>query len=136
MPDMVVGSFEIEGMDALQAALRASPERALENLGAALWNEANSIMTDAKDQTPVKWGTLRASGTVQMPTFEGTEVEVVLGFGGAAQAYAVIQHERTDFHHTSGKAHYLSDPMTEHEHGMEERLAEDVGARALFPGLP
>lgn len=131
-----MANFEIEGMSTLNAVLRASPARAMEALAGSLWREANRIMTDSKGEVPVKQGILRASGTVFMPVIEGLTVEVVLGYGGAAQAYAVIQHERTDFHHTVGKAHYLLDPMEQHAEGMDARLAADIDVQNLFPGLP
>lgn len=131
-----IASFELQGMAALQAALKASPGHALPVLGAALYREANAIMVDSKAEVPVKYGILRASGVVDLPHVSGAAVEVAMGYGGAAQSYAVMQHERTDFHHRVGKDHYLSDPLTAHAQGMQERLAADVAAANLFPGLP
>lgn len=131
-----IASFELSGMAQLQAALKASPTHALIALGAALWREANGIMSESKLQVPVKWGTLRASGVVDLPHMTGAGVEVVLGYGGAAASYALIQHERSDFHHSAGrKDHYLSDPLLARAQGMQERLAADVAAANLFPGV-
>lgn len=66
------------------------------------------IMTDVKAAVPgrgvpVDEGTLRGSGTVEGPA----QGRVVLAFGGAAAPYALVQHERTDFHHDIGEARYL-----------------------------
>jgi len=123
-------------MATLQQVLRLSPEIAMQELAGALWREGNRIMTNSKDEVPVRFGILRASGTVFLPKIEGLTVEVTLGYGGAAQAYAVVQHERTDFHHNVGKAHYLSDPMEAAAAGMDGRLAADLSMRNLFPGTP
>lgn len=125
----------LEGAGALRFALSAAPERAIAALGAALYHEANDIMTEAKGETPVDTGVLRASGTVFRPQVFGTIVEVQLGFGGAARAYALIQHERTDFNHRVGKDHFLSDPIDRHIPGMEERLAGFVAEFNLFGGI-
>ena len=51
-------------------------------------------------------GTLKNSGRVDRPEKRGAEVTVKLKYGGAAIPYALIQHERTDYHHTRGQAKY------------------------------
>ena len=129
----VVGEFN--GMSLLQAALKASPEIAVTELAGAMWREANSIIDDSVPLVPVKNGILRGSHTVEMPKIDGMSIEVRFGYGGAASAYSVIQHERTDFKHTVGQAHYLSDPFNAHAPMIEARLGADMQARNLFPGL-
>lgn len=129
----VVGDFN--GMSLLQAALKASPEIAVTELAGAMYREANAIIADSVPLVPVKTGVLRASHTVEQPRIDGLSIEVRFGYGGAAQAYSVIQHERTDFHHTVGQAHYLSDPFNAHAPTIELRLGADMQARKLFPGL-
>ncbi len=67
------------------------------------------IMTDVKASrqghgVPVKDGHLRASGMVEGPRSNG---EVELSFGNEAVQYALIQHEREDYHHTVGEVRYL-----------------------------
>jgi hypothetical protein len=57
---------------------------------------------------------------------------VVLGFGGAAKAYAVPQHERLDYRHTVGQARYLADAVLHRQKGLPGRIGADVG-RQLFP---
>lgn len=63
---------------------------------AALFQEANKIMAKSKPLVPVFHGALRSSGHVQLPrrTASG-DIEVVLGYGGAASDYAVFVHEGT-----------------------------------------
>jgi len=66
------------------------------------------IMTDVKASSPghgvpVETGALRASGAVEQPQ----PLAVELSFGGAAVPYALVQHERLDYHHKVGEARYL-----------------------------
>jgi hypothetical protein len=84
-------------------------------LADALYVEGELIMTTSKRSwVPVDLGTLRASGRVERPRISGSNVSVELGFGGAAAAYALIQHERTDFNHPGqGRAKYLEGPVKE-----------------------
>lgn len=116
----------VVGLDELQAKLKASGKRATMALAGPLSLEAELIMTKAKQLTPVDLGTLRASGVVQSPDVGPKRVVVELGFGGAAAAYALVQHERTDFTHTVGQAKFLEQPMKEAKAGFGARLAKHV----------
>jgi hypothetical protein len=71
-----------------------------------LWEKGEEILTAAKEHCPVDLGNLRASGHTQREQNGDT---VVIGFGGPAAPYALVQHERLDYHHTVGKAKYLED---------------------------
>jgi hypothetical protein len=68
---------------------------------------AEEIMAASKEECPVDTGALRATGHVQRPSPD----EVVIGYGGVAAPYALVQHERLDYQHTVGKAKYLEDPF-------------------------
>ena len=83
-------------------------------------------MTESKKQCPVDVGTLRSTGHVQGPETSGGHVVVTLGYGGPAAPYAIVQHERLDFHHTVGKAKFLEVPMLEAVNGMEARLGAAI----------
>lgn len=67
-------------------------------VGNALWLEAELIMTDAKKRTPVRTGTLRASGFVERPKITGKRIRVEMGFGGPAAKYARYVHDGTRPH--------------------------------------
>lgn len=75
----------------LEGEARKGAERGLFALG-------NNIMTEAKQRTPVDMGILRASGYVEARQ----DGMVELGFGGAAGAYAVKQHEDLSLNHPGG----------------------------------
>lgn len=127
---------ELIGMDRLQAALKASPAIALAAVGGSLYREGQRIMADSEREVPVDLGALKNSGTVFEPVVDAMSVSVTLGYGGAAEAYAVIQHENVHFrHHGNQKAHYLSDPVHDHAVGFDARLAADLDAVDFFPGV-
>jgi hypothetical protein len=128
--------ISLEGEEKLQAFLKTRPDRAVTALAGALLVEGEQIMKRSKDEfVPIDIGTLEASGFVDMPEREGeTGVSVTLGYGGAAAAYALIQHERTDFHHPGqGQAKYLEQPMLEAHKGMGERTARRIKRRLERP---
>jgi hypothetical protein len=107
------------------AALRTGTPR---QIGAALYQEGQHIMTRSKSEfVPVDTGTLRASGQVTLPRQESGRVVVELGYGGAASAYALVQHERMDFHHPVGQAKYLEQPVNEAAAGFGQRIASRIG---------
>ncbi len=124
----------------LMAIKRAFPDAVLN----ALRLEAEIEMTESKRRCPVsptaaqfkamrrsrpkglKPGTLRASGGVANPVREVSRLYVKMGYGGAAKDYAVVQHERLDFHHTTGQALYLSSVINESRPYMGARIAKRV----------
>lgn len=103
--------------------------------GRAMYREGQIEMTEAKKRTPVSPlparkgvtpGTLRASGRVHEPEFQGRNITVTLSFGGpgsGAEDYAVIQHENPDYHHTTGQWKYLESVLNESQPHMGARLA-------------
>lgn len=95
----------------LQRLARAEP--LIREAAKTLFTEAELIMTEARKRTPVDTGALRASGLVEPPTVSAGKVGVTLGFGGPAAPYAVVQHERLDYHHTVGQAKFLEQPFAE-----------------------
>lgn len=69
-------------------------------------------------------GTLKNSGQLKDPErVSKTRVEVAITYGGAATAYAEIQHENRTFNHPlGGKAGYVIDPVRDAKPDMERRL--------------
>jgi hypothetical protein len=112
------------GSDTLKAALLALGARAPSVLAAALYQEAETVMTQAKGLTPVDTGALRASGHVEPPVLQGDTVTVTLGFG---TDYAVYVHENLTARHPVGEAKFLERPVLEWADVAEARLAAHVG---------
>lgn len=126
----MASSIRITGTRELQRKLMQAGPLATKAVAAAAVEEQEQVMSVAKSRTPVDTGTLRGSGTVLPPEVSGTRVKVVAGFGGAASAYALVQHERLDFHHTSGQAKFLESAFLERAMVMPRTLAAGV-ERAL-----
>jgi hypothetical protein len=53
-------------------------------------------------------------------------VIVVLWYGGAAEAYAIVQHENLEFHHTTGEAKFLESVLNESRPFMAQRIAKRI----------
>jgi hypothetical protein len=88
---------------------------------------AEEIMTDAKQNyVPVDDGILRASGHVKAPQYVGDDVHIILAFGGAAEDYAVIQHEALNYQHTVGEAKYLEKPWLAKRDSISGRVAAAI----------
>ena len=147
----MAAGMTLTGEEELRKILLRAPERALQALSMALYREGQQVMALSKrDYVPVDMGVLRGSGTVQPPKIRGgSGVEVVLGYGGAAKAYAVVQHENLSLNHPPknprrtgtrrsvrpGTARYLAIPMAERRLGMEARLAHACDVMFVKVGL-
>ena len=115
-------AFRLDGVEELKATLGKLADAAGPQSAKAITEVAELIMAKAKDITPVYVGkprkgvvpgALRASGHVEQAVITQDEASVQLGFGGPSAPYALIQHERTDFHHAVGQAKYLETPLKE-----------------------
>lgn len=115
--------FEITGTAALRKALGQAGDLATQALAAAMLEEQSAIMSESQTRVPVDTGVLRASGTVLPPKVSGTRVEVEAGYGGAAAAYAIVQHEKH-----SSKSKFLERPFLERVPKIPGNLARKVEA--------
>jgi hypothetical protein len=103
----------------------------LDFAAAALFEEGEAIMAVSRDQfVPVDEGTLKGSGHVELPAHKGDEITVTLGYGGPAEAYAIVQHEHEGYRHTVGQDHYLSEPLTLASGTLATDLAARIRAKA------
>lgn len=108
----------------------------MRGVGEALYEEGNRIMNESKRRVPLEDGPLRASGTVERPIISGTHFSITLGYGGAASAYALIQHENMSFRHpgrgskrggqTGRGPKYLEIPVQQAGPSIESGLANYV----------
>lgn len=120
MPTRVTFEGEAEMAAKIAAIGKKYPDRILGQLN----KTAEKIMTISKRLAPVDFGILKTSGLVEKPEKKGAKFRVVMGYGGAASAYAIVQHENLNFQHTVGQAKFLEEPL----------LAYDV-KRDLIQGL-
>lgn len=102
--------IRLAGSAKLAQQLQKAGAIAQQAAGAAAYNVGLAVLRRAVRNAPKKWGVLRGSGYVTRPDAQG---RVTVGFGGPAKAYAWIQHERLDFHHSEGGPKYLSRAVEE-----------------------
>lgn len=130
---MAVGGMSVQwfGAQAMQARMAAMAARSSLAMANAIFVEAEMIMTASHPLVPVDLGVLRASAIVNQPKIKADGAEVTFGYGGAASDYALIQHERLDYHHEVGQAKYLEQPFMAATAGMKERIASSVRAQII-----
>ncbi len=93
----------VQGTAEIIQALQALGPQAQQGLAATLFEVGEEIMADSKEHyVPVDTGVLRESGYVEPPVLNGTETTVVLAYGGAASAYALLVHENPRAGKTGG----------------------------------
>lgn len=122
-------TVELKGVRELIRRLDSTPAAVRDACGKGLYRFGEKIMSESKDRyVPVDTGTLKRSGRVDRPEISGDNVSVKLSYGGAAQAYALVQHERTDFHHPHGQAKYLETPVKIHgtQAGVNQFLVPEI----------
>lgn len=118
----------MKGTSEMVAKLKRIADKFPDYVGAALYQEAQILMTEAKRRTPVEHGDLRASGLVARPEREGRRISVTLSFG---TAYAVFVHENLTANHANppfggGQAKFLESVIDEARSTMAERIAARV----------
>lgn len=87
-------SFKLEGRDEVIKNLRRVQKKTPKRLAAALFKQANKIMTRSKrDYVPVDLGALKSSGKVEKPEIKSGVVSVLMTYGGNAAPYALAVHE-------------------------------------------
>lgn len=126
--------FKFTGVAEMRAVLKRIDTDFPNRVGAALYQEAQIEMTEAKRRTPV-WnparsvpaghtpGSLRASGQVHPPERDGKKLTVTLSFGNEFVDYAIYVHEDLDAEHATGQPLFLSSTLDESATGMADRLA-------------
>ena len=93
-----------------------------------LEQSAQTIKAEAIAQTPYETGKLERSVYVMVSK---NKRRPGLRAGASARSsdgynYAGIQHENTSFHHTKGKAHFISDPFEAEVEDLKRRLREEL----------
>jgi hypothetical protein len=96
----------------------------------ALYAEAEAMIVDSVPLVPWETGVLAGSHFVDDPETSGAGASVTFGYGGAANAYAWVQHEHEEYMHPNGgQAKYFSVAIEQHEANLDERLADFVKSR-------
>lgn len=98
--------------------------------------EAEIEATEVRKRTPVYTGPtgpgkpipglLRGSVRVEGPVREGNAITVYIVAGGAAEDYAIPQHENLDYFHEVGQAKYIESVIMESRPYMAARIAKRI----------
>jgi hypothetical protein len=122
--------LKYSGLTGIEKALKDASERVPNSLKAALFHEGQRVRAISVSKTPLDLGILRGSAYVSRPVDLPSGPAVEVGYAGDADAYAVVQHERTDFKHRVGEAKFLEKALAENAQGYFERLAK-AAAKAM-----
>ena len=100
------------GVDRLVRKFQKFPDIIMQEIKSEMFKQAEGIMSDSKNNyVPVKEGILKSSGHVKLPEVQGSRITVEMGYGGAAEKYALIVHEDLNAIHKVGQAKYLEIPF-------------------------
>jgi hypothetical protein len=131
MTTRFTAGIQIRGLPELKAKMRKLGMDVDFVLAQELYREAEEIMGESKAHyVPVDTGVLAGTGHVKPPKIRrGSGAVVTMGYGGAAKAYAIVQHERLDYRHNVGQAKYLEVPTLLAARGMGGRIGERLRLR-------
>ncbi|MCR4375681.1 MAG: hypothetical protein NUW22_12610 [Acidobacteria bacterium] len=119
-------TLDLTGVGNVQEALARLVAQFPEAAGAALYQEGELLRAESQSVVPVDTGILKGSAFVNTPQTDSQGTFVTVGYGGAAKAYALRQHEDTTFRHREGQqAKFLEQPLL----GRAKNLAESLAAR-------
>ncbi len=91
-------TFDLTGVDMLRSRLEALASALPQEIGAALYMEAQIEATESRRRTPVLSGALRDSHHVTQPEIVGDDISVMIQVGGVSAPYAIYVHEGTAPH--------------------------------------
>ncbi len=118
-------SLEVKGVELVVGNLDKAHVELVQAAAAGLYQAGEAMMADSKANfVPVDTGTLKNSGFVEQPVIDEGLIQVTLGYGGAAEDYAVVQHERLDYHHAVGGPKYLERPVLNAAKSLTDHIAE------------
>lgn len=125
---------KVHGGPEMIAKLRLFAKKYPKKIGSATYQLSQEIMTESKKRCPV-WdpavpipaghvpGSLRASGYVSPPQYEGGRIFCILSYGGGAVTYAIYVHENPDVFHAIGQWKYLQSVIDEYTPFIGARIA-------------
>jgi hypothetical protein len=125
--------LDLKGQAGILRKLDRLAQQGPNAIAGSLFRQGEKIMGRSKEEfVPVDLGVLKASGHVQLPEINGDEITVVMGYGGPAEAYALVQHERLDFNHPNGGGpKYLERPLMEAKQTLLHDIAKDLDLEGL-----
>ena len=119
-PPHVAGEIEV------QANIARLIKDNWEDAKKALYKEGTVIMQKSVPQTPVEFGPLRRSETIEETKDTKKVYEITMGY---TQDYAAAVHENLNAHHAPGtNAKYLEKPLMEQAPKIAKNVAKRIKA--------
>lgn len=125
---MATVNWKVTGVREMIANLRAVASKAPKALERAVYRFGQIEMAESKRRVPVDTGTLKNSGFVEKPVRISGVITLELGYGGAAEDYAIPVHEDLEAFHKTGQAKYLESVLNESAPYFAQRVAADFAA--------
>ena len=110
----------------VRGTIRAAKNRAVKDVTFDLLDKSVNRAPINKDLQAESRGNLRNSGEASFQTELDRFIGIVSFGGSLAIDYALIQHERTDFHHQDGEAKYLERPLNENAQRYISRIRDEI----------
>lgn len=122
-----MSAVKVSGFKALEQTLKGIRQQAEANalVGPELLMAGEFVMTEAKKDTPVEFGTLRNSGRVDLK-IDGRRATVTLGF---YTDYAIYVHENLRARHPIGRAKFLERAVNRNKRNIEKIVARGMAER-------
>lgn len=120
-----MATIKVTGLDELMGAFARAGREAPLLAGKALYEEASEAFLLSQAVVPVRYGYLKASGTVLPPLIRGSMAFVEITYGGAAAPYAIYVHELPPArakHDPPTRWKYLERPVKVTAEGMGKRM--------------
>ena len=123
--------LDVKGLDKVMRNLERLAQQIPNEVGRALYEEAQIEKLESMRRTPVDTGALRASHEVSHPVINGRDIEVTISVGGVSAPYAVIVHENLDAFHPVGQAKFLESTIMESRPFLAQRIAARISLERL-----
>lgn len=120
---MTSKQIHMTGLNEVEANINRLIKNNWKDAKRGLLHEANIILDKSIKQTPIEFGVLRGSGTVEETKEDKDEYEVTIGFN---TEYAAAVHENLNAYHSKGKAKYLEDPLMARVDDIPKNIAKRI----------
>lgn len=124
--------FDVMGVEQMRRTLAHMAKKMPDEVGRALYQEAQIERTESMERTPVEHGPLKASHEVQEPVIKGDDISVAIAVGGPAAPYAIVVHEDLDAFHDVGQAKFLESTINESKPHMARRVGKRIQLNRLL----
>jgi len=122
-----------KGADKFVRYLQTTPGVVSRDVEAALYQEAENMMTVSLSRTPWEFGDLKRSAHVKLPVTKGGATSVELAYG---TDYAIYVHEiESNQHPRGGQAKFLQSAVEERATALTSGLTKRIQAALRKRGL-